>query len=85
MTKEIFFSIFVSMLGVNVAIRKPFTFSPIFKEKMWGGKKIKKSLLSHRKDIPIKCGECWLLSGLSGAESVVEEGEDKGLHLGELA
>lgn len=51
----------------------PLKFIPLFKEKIWGGQKIKTIL---GKDFaPLRnCGELWALSGVEGDESVVENG-----------
>ncbi len=61
----------------------PFTFKPIFKEKIWGGDKIKSFL---NKDFsPLKsCGESWELSAVDGDESIVANGELKGKTIHEL-
>ena len=61
----------------------PLKFNPIFKEKIWGGDKIKTIL---KKDFsPLaNCGELWALSGLEGEESVVENGFLSGNDLNEL-
>jgi mannose-6-phosphate isomerase len=61
----------------------PLKFSPLFKDKIWGGKKAKTvfgldfSPLSN-------CGEVWALSGYPGNESVVSNGFLKGNDLNEL-
>lgn len=57
----------------------PLTFTPLFKDKIWGGHKIK-SILG--KDFPPgpdggalpNCGETWEISGVPGNVSVVREG-----------
>ncbi|HEX9957154.1 MAG TPA: type I phosphomannose isomerase catalytic subunit, partial [Fibrella sp.] len=56
----------------------PLTFTPLFKDKIWGGHKIK-SILG--KDFPAgpdgplpNCGETWEISGVPGNISVVKEG-----------
>lgn len=61
----------------------PLKFKPIFKEKIWGGQKIKTIL---GKDFsPLRnCGELWALSGVEGDESVVENGFLAGNSLSEL-
>ena len=58
----------------------PFKFYPIFKEKIWGGQKIKTEL---NKDFsPIEnCGETWEISGVAGNISVVSEGPLTGTSL----
>lgn len=61
----------------------PLSFQPIFKEKIWGGEKIRSIL---KKDFsPLdNCGETWELSGVKGNISVVKNGELKGKKLTEL-
>ncbi len=61
----------------------PLKFKPIFKEKVWGGDKIKKYL---GKDFsPLNnCGELWALSAVENDESVVENGFLKGNKLSEV-
>lgn len=51
----------------------PFTFSSIYKHKLWGGKKLSTHL---GKDIPPwpGCGESWEISGLQSDVSVVRNG-----------
>ena len=61
----------------------PLTFDTIFKEKLWGGTKIRDFL---GKDFaPLKnCGETWEISGVPGNLSKVSEGVLKGKTLPEL-
>lgn len=61
----------------------PLTFDTIFKEKIWGGTKIRDIL---GKDFsPLKnCGETWEISGVPGNLSKVSEGSLKGSTLPEL-
>ncbi|MBO3699294.1 type I phosphomannose isomerase catalytic subunit [Roseivirga sp. E12] len=61
----------------------PLKFDTIFKEKIWGGTKIKDVL---NKDFsPLKnCGETWEISGVEGNLSKVSEGNLKGWTLPEL-
>ena len=51
----------------------PLKFKPIFKDKIWGGKKIKTELGLDYGDLP-NCGEVWVLSGVKGNESIVSNG-----------
>jgi mannose-6-phosphate isomerase len=51
----------------------PLTFSPLFKDKIWGGHKIKSILGKDYAPLP-NCGETWEISGVSGNVSVVREG-----------
>lgn len=61
----------------------PLKFKPVFVEKIWGGNKIKNEL--NMPDAPaMQCGEAWVLSGVPGSESIVENGSLKGNTLNEL-
>jgi len=61
----------------------PIKFSPLFKDKIWGGQKIRTHFGLDFKPLP-NCGEAWLLSGIQGNESVVSNGFLKGNDLNEL-
>lgn len=61
----------------------PIKFSPLFKDKIWGGQKIKTHFGLDFAPLP-NCGEAWLLSGYPGNESVVSNGFLKGNDLNEL-
>lgn len=61
----------------------PLRFKPIFKEKLWGGEKIKTVLGKDFGDLP-NCGESWEVSGVAGDVSVVAEGPLQGKSLQEL-
>jgi mannose-6-phosphate isomerase len=61
----------------------PLKFSPIYKNKIWGGNKIKTVLKKDYGNLP-NCGESWELSGVPGNISVVSEGGLKGKSLKEL-
>ncbi len=51
----------------------PFKFKTIFKDKIWGGDKIK--TLLHKDFAPLpNCGETWEISGVKGNVSVVSNG-----------
>ena len=50
----------------------PMKFMPLFKNKVWGGNKIK-SLGFDYDPLP-NCGELWALSGMEGNESVITNG-----------
>lgn len=51
----------------------PLKFTPVFKDKIWGGQQIK--TLLHQDFAPLpNCGEMWVLSGVTGNESVVSNG-----------
>jgi len=55
----------------------PLTFKTIFKDKIWGGNKIKTILGKDFSPLP-NCGETWEISGVRGNESVVKEGPLEG-------
>ena len=61
----------------------PLTFKTIFKDKIWGGQKIKTVLGKDFGLLP-NCGETWEVSGVEGNLSVVAEGELAGKNLKEL-
>jgi len=58
-------------------------FHPIFKDKIWGGSKIK-DILHHDFSPMQSCGELWAISGVEGSESVVSEGLLEGNTLNEV-
>jgi len=51
----------------------PLKFTPIYKDKIWGGNKIKTVLNKDYGNLP-NCGESWEISGVEGDESVVSNG-----------
>jgi len=51
----------------------PLKFKPIFKDKIWGGQKIK-NILGLNFSPLANCGEVWMLSGVEGNQSIVENG-----------
>ncbi len=59
-----------------------YTFLPYLKSVIWGGEKIKalKGIVTDQECI----GESWEISGVPGHESVVADGNDKGMKLPEL-
>lgn len=61
---------------------KPFKFEPYLKSVLWGGEQIAeyKGIATDQHNI----GESWEISGVNGHESIVAEGDDKGLNLREL-
>ncbi len=61
----------------------PFTLKPIFKDKIWGGRKIRTSLGMDFGTLP-NCGEVWLVSGYKDDQSIVENGFLEGNGLNEL-
>lgn len=61
----------------------PLKFAPIYKDKIWGGNKIKSVLNKDFGKLP-NCGESWELSGVEGNVSVVTNGYLAGNDLNEL-
>lgn len=61
----------------------PLTFETIFKEKIWGGQKIKTVLGKEFAPLP-NCGETWEISDVEGNVSVVKEGPLQGKSLRDL-
>ncbi|MFZ4741840.1 MAG: type I phosphomannose isomerase catalytic subunit [Bacteroidales bacterium] len=61
----------------------PMKFKPVFKDKIWGGMKIKTILGMNYAPLP-NCGEVWVLSGIEGNTSEVANGFLKGNELNEL-
>lgn len=61
----------------------PLKFSPIYKDKIWGGHKIETVLNKDFGDLP-NCGESWELSGVEDNVSVVSNGFLTGNTLEEL-
>lgn len=61
----------------------PLKFKPIFKDKIWGGRKIKTKLDMDFGNLP-NCGEVWVISGVEGNPSIVENGFFSGNDLNEL-
>ena len=61
----------------------PMKFKPIFKDKIWGGRKIKEVLGMDYGPLP-NCGELWLLSGLWDEQSEVANGDFEGDEINDL-
>ena len=61
----------------------PMKFKPIFKDKIWGGRKIKEVLGMDYGPLP-NCGEVWLLSGLWDEQSEVANGDFEGDEINDL-
>jgi len=61
----------------------PMKFTPLFRDKIWGGQKIKSVLDMNFGALP-NCGEAWVLSGVGGNETVVANGFLEGNELNEL-
>ena len=51
----------------------PLKFTPVLKEKIWGGNKIE-TILKHEISPLKNCGESWEVSGIVDDESVVSNG-----------
>jgi len=60
----------------------PLKFSPIFKEKIWGGNKLNTFL--NKEICSSKTGESWEISSVKGNISVVSEGHMSGMNLKEI-
>ncbi len=58
-------------------------FKPLFKDKIWGGNRIKTILGINYSPLP-NCGEAWVLSGVPGSETRVTNGFLRGNELNEL-
>lgn len=61
----------------------PLKFTPIFKDKIWGGQRIHSVLGMDFSPLP-NCGEAWVVSGYASDPSVVENGFLAGNELNEL-
>ncbi|MDB5130694.1 MAG: gmuF [Mucilaginibacter sp.] len=61
----------------------PLKFQTIYKDKIWGGKKIKTYLHKDFGELP-NCGETWEISGVKSDVSVVSNGELAGVSLSTL-
>ena len=61
----------------------PLKFTPIFKDKIWGGNKIHTLLGLDFAPLP-NCGEVWLLSSVLGNASIVSNGFLEGNEINEL-
>ncbi|MCL3778992.1 mannose-6-phosphate isomerase [Prolixibacteraceae bacterium JC049] len=61
----------------------PLKFEPIYKDKIWGGDKLKTHFQKNFEPLP-NCGESWELSGVAGNVSTVSNGFLKGNNLQEL-
>jgi mannose-6-phosphate isomerase len=61
----------------------PLKFKPIYKDKIWGGQKIRTTLGMDFTPL-LNCGEAWVLSGVSGSVTKVINGFLKGNSLNDL-
>jgi len=61
----------------------PLKFKPVFKDKIWGGQKIKTNLGLDFSPLP-NCGEAWSLSGVPGCQTVIANGFLEGNELNEI-
>jgi len=61
----------------------PLKFTPIFKDKLWGGQKIRAELGLDFSPLP-NCGEAWVLSGVQDSQTVVSNGFLAGNELNDL-
>jgi mannose-6-phosphate isomerase len=63
-------------------IKYPIKFTPILKERIWGGEKLKKNF--NKKANSNNIGESWEISGVNGDISIVSNGALKGQSLQEI-
>ena len=61
----------------------PLKFTPIFKDKVWGGQKIHTGLGLDFSPLS-NCGEAWVLSGVPGSQTLVSNGFLEGNELNDL-
>ena len=61
----------------------PLKFKPVFKDKIWGGRKMKTHLDLDFSPLQ-SCGEAWVLSGVAGCQTVIENGFLAGNDLNEI-
>lgn len=61
----------------------PLKFSPVYKDKIWGGQKINTVLNKDFSPLP-NCGEVWVLSGVEGNQTPIENGFLAGNELNEI-
>ena len=61
----------------------PLKFNPVFRDKIWGGDRIRTVLGMDFSPLP-NCGEAWVLSGVPGSQTLVSNGFLKGNELNEL-
>jgi mannose-6-phosphate isomerase len=61
----------------------PLKFKPVFKDKIWGGQKIKTILGLDYSPLPA-CGEAWALSGVPGCQTIISNGFLEGNELNEV-
>jgi len=61
----------------------PLKFKPVFKDKIWGGQKIRTSLGLDFSPLQ-NCGEAWALSGVSDCQTIVSNGYLEGNELNEI-
>ncbi|MFU8843582.1 MAG: type I phosphomannose isomerase catalytic subunit [Bacteroidales bacterium] len=61
----------------------PLKFKLVFKDKIWGGQRIRSVLGKDFSPLP-NCGEMWVLSGVEGSQTEVAEGFLAGNELNEL-
>lgn len=61
----------------------PLKFKPVFKDKIWGGQKIRTSLGLDFSPLP-NCGEAWALSGVHDCQTIIANGFLEGNELNEV-
>ncbi len=60
----------------------PYLFSPVYKDYIWGGNRIKETY--HRQNTPDRCAESWEIADRPEGMSIVENGPLKGKSLQQL-
>lgn len=78
-----FIIIFLRLKLNNMISLYPLKFDTIFKDKIWGGQKIKTHLNKDFGELP-NCGETWEISAVEGNVSIVANGELAGSDLAGL-
>jgi mannose-6-phosphate isomerase len=61
----------------------PLKFKPVFRDKIWGGQRLRTSLGLDFSPLT-RCGEAWMLSGVEGSQTVVANGFLAGNELNEV-
>ncbi|MDA0194866.1 MAG: mannose-6-phosphate isomerase [Bacteroidetes bacterium] len=62
----------------------PLTFNPIYKDKIWGGQKIRNKLGKDFGELS-NCGESWEISGVETDPSIVKDGPLSGMSIQEIS
>ncbi|MDR0971182.1 MAG: class I mannose-6-phosphate isomerase [Bacteroidales bacterium] len=72
---EYFFVLPLQKLNIDIMEQKlyPLKFMPLFKNKIWGGNKIRDIMHIDYSPLP-NCGELWVLSAVEDNETIIENG-----------